>query len=140
MRQAEPARVRNWRQAPPVPAIRQLERRTATEESPMPETVSDHVVQVLSEWGVDTVFGLPGPSSRGLVEPFRNASHQIRYVPLRHERPAALAACSHPKFTGRLRVCFSTAAPGPAHLLNALYDPQPDTAPVLAITGMTSHG
>jgi pyruvate dehydrogenase (quinone) len=105
----------------------------------MPDTVSDHVVQTLSDWGVDTVFGLPGDGINGLVEAFRKASDRIRYVHVRHEEAAALAACAYAKFSGRLGVCFSTAAPGAVHLLNGLYDAKIDGAPVLAITGMTYH-
>ncbi|HET8528196.1 MAG TPA: thiamine pyrophosphate-dependent enzyme, partial [Gaiellaceae bacterium] len=50
-----------------------------------------------------------------------------------------LAACGYAKFTGKLGVCLSTAAPGAIHLLNGLYDAMVDQAPVLAITGMTYH-
>lgn len=105
----------------------------------MPDTVSDLIVAILSEWGVDTVFGLPGDGINGLVEAFRKAKDCIRYVHCRHEEAAALAACSYAKFTGRLGVCFATAAPGAVHLLNGLYDAKIDGAPVLAITGMTYH-
>ena len=105
----------------------------------MSETVSDHVVQILQDWGVDTVFGLPGDGINGLVEAFRKAKNSIRYVHCRHEESAALAACAYAKFTGRLGVCFATAAPGAVHLLNGLYDAKIDGAPVLAITGMTYH-
>jgi pyruvate dehydrogenase (quinone)/pyruvate oxidase len=105
----------------------------------MPQTVSDHVVQLLQDWGVDTVFGLPGDGINGLVEAFRKTKDSIRYVHCRHEETAALAACAYAKFSGRLGVCFSTAAPGAVHLLNGLYDAKIDGAPVLAITGMTYH-
>ena len=44
----------------------------------MPDTVSDHVVQLLTEWNVDTVFGLPGDGINGLVEGFRKAADRIR--------------------------------------------------------------
>jgi pyruvate dehydrogenase (quinone)/pyruvate oxidase len=105
----------------------------------MPETVSDRIVEILEEWGVDTVFGLPGDGINGLVEAFRKAKDRIRYVHCRHEETAALAACAYAKFSGRLGVCFSTAAPGAVHLLNGLYDAKIDGAPVLALTGMTYH-
>ncbi|HEY3778710.1 MAG TPA: thiamine pyrophosphate-dependent enzyme [Rhizomicrobium sp.] len=97
------------------------------------------MVAILQEWGVDTVFGLPGDGINGLVEAFRKAQDKIRYVHCRHEESASLAACAYAKFTGRLGVCFSTAAPGAVHLLNGLYDAKIDGAPVLAITGMTYH-
>ncbi len=105
----------------------------------MPTTVSDHLVEILAEWGVDTVFGLPGDGINGLVEGFRKAKNRIRYVHCRHEEAAALAASAYAKFSGRLGVCFSTAAPGAVHLLNGLYDAKIDGAPVLALTGMTYH-
>ncbi len=105
----------------------------------MAETVSDHVVQILLDWGVDTVFGLPGDGINGLIEAFRKAKDKIRYVHTRHEETAALAACAYAKFSGRLGVCFCTAAPGAVHMLNGLYDAKIDGAPVLAISGMTYH-
>ncbi len=77
----------------------------------MAETVSDHMVSILEEWGVDAVFGLPGDGIDGLVEGFRKARDRIRYVHCRHEETQALAACAYAKFSGRLGVCFSTAAP-----------------------------
>jgi TPP-dependent trihydroxycyclohexane-1,2-dione (THcHDO) dehydratase len=88
----------------------------------MAETVSDHVVAILQEWGVDTVFGLLGDGINGLVEAFRKAKKRIRYVHCRHGETAALAACAHAKFSGRPGVCFSTTAPGAVDLLNGLYD------------------
>lgn len=104
-----------------------------------PTTVSDHLVDILVQWGVDTVFGLPGDGVNGLVEGFRKAKDRIRYVHCRHEETAALAASGYAKFSGRLGVCFSTAAPGAVHMLNGLYDAKIDGAPVLALTGMTYH-
>ncbi len=105
----------------------------------MADTVADHVVQILLDWGVDTVFGLPGDGINGLVDAFRKASDKIRYIHTRHEETAALAACGYAKFSGRLGVCFATTGPGAVHLLNGLYDAKVDGAPVLAITGMTYH-
>ena len=105
----------------------------------MADTVCDHVVEILVEWGVDTVFGLPGDGINGFVESLRRAKDRIRFIHCRHEEAAALAACGYAKFTGRLGVVFSTAAPGAVHLLNGLYDAKIDGAPVLAITGMTYH-
>jgi pyruvate dehydrogenase (quinone) len=102
-------------------------------------TVSDHIVSILARWGVDTVFGLPGDGINGFVEACRKAKDSIRYIHCRHEEAAALAASGYAKFSGRLGVCFATAAPGAVHLLNGLYDAKIDGAPVLAITGMTYH-
>lgn len=102
-------------------------------------TVCDAIVEGLVAWGVDTVFGLPGDGINGFMEALRKARERIRYVHVRHEEAAAMAASGYAKFTGRLGVCFATAGPGAVHLLNGLYDAKIDQAPVLAITGMTYH-
>jgi pyruvate dehydrogenase (quinone)/pyruvate oxidase len=105
----------------------------------MAETVSDALLARLVDWGVDTIFGLPGDGINGFMEALRKRQDEVRFVHTRHEETAALAACSYAKFTGKLGVCLSTAAPGAIHLLNGLYDAMVDQAPVLAITGMTYH-
>jgi pyruvate dehydrogenase (quinone)/pyruvate oxidase len=105
----------------------------------MGETVSDALLGRLIDWGVDTIFGLPGDGINGFMEALRKRRDEVRFVHTRHEETAALAACAYAKFTGRLGVCLSTAAPGAIHLLNGLYDAAVDQAPVLAITGMTYH-
>ncbi|MCW5980835.1 MAG: pyruvate oxidase [Bryobacteraceae bacterium] len=90
-------------------------------------------------WGVDTVYGIPGDGINGLIEGFRKRQDDIRFIQTRHEESAALMACAHAKFTGRLGVCVATSGPGGIHLLNGLYDAKLDGAPVLAITGLQFH-
>jgi glyoxylate carboligase len=106
----------------------------------MPRTTCDVIVEALLDWGVDTVFGLPGDGINGFMEALRKARERIRLVHTRHEEVAAMAASGYARFIGKLGVCFSTAVPGAVHLLNRLYDAKIDHAPVLAITGMTLDG
>jgi pyruvate dehydrogenase (quinone)/pyruvate oxidase len=103
------------------------------------QTASDQLVERLLEWGVDVVFGLPGDGINGVMEALRTHRDQVRFIHVRHEETAALAACAYGKFTGRPAACLSTAAPGAVHLMNGLYDARIDQAPVVAITGMTYH-
>ncbi|HZD67860.1 MAG TPA: thiamine pyrophosphate-dependent enzyme [Actinomycetes bacterium] len=103
------------------------------------KTCSDLLVERLMEWGVDTVFGLPGDGINGLMEALRARHADLKYVHVRHEEAAAMAAVGYAKFTGRLGVCFSTAGPGAVHLMNGLIDAKVEQAPVLAITGMSYH-
>ena len=102
-------------------------------------TASDVLVETLIDWGVDVIFGLPGDGINGFMEALRTHQDRIRYIHVRHEETAAMAATGYAKFTGKLGVCFATAAPGAVHMLNGLYDAKIDQAPVLAITGMTYH-
>jgi pyruvate dehydrogenase (quinone) len=102
-------------------------------------TAADRLVERLIEWGIDTVFGLPGDGINGVMESLRTRSDRIRFVHVRHEETAALAACAYGKFTGRPAACLATAAPGAVHLMNGLYDARIDQSPVVAVTGMTYH-
>jgi pyruvate dehydrogenase (quinone) len=102
-------------------------------------TAADILVERLIEWGVDTVFGLPGDGINGVIEALREHREKIRFVQVRHEEAAAFMACAYAKYTGRLGVCLATSGPGGIHLLNGLYDAKFDGAPVLAITGLHHH-
>ncbi|MBX3342600.1 MAG: hypothetical protein KF711_13495 [Nitrospira sp.] len=105
----------------------------------MATTVADLLVERLIQWGVDTIFSLPGDGINGIYEALRTRQDKIRVVLVRHEESAAFAACGYAKFTRRLGVCLATSGPGGIHLLNGLYDAKCDGQPVLAITGHTYH-
>src|SRR5437773_8917416 len=105
----------------------------------MAQTAADILIDILQEWGVDTIFGLPGDGINGIMEALRKKRDAVRFVQVRHEEAAAFMACGYAKFTGRLGVCIATSGPGGIHLLNGLYDAKLDGQPVLAITGMPYH-
>ncbi len=105
----------------------------------MSHTAADTLIEVLEEWGVEVIFGLPGDGINGIMEALRQKQDRIRFIHVRHEEAAAFMACAYAKYTGRLGVCLATSGPGGIHLLNGLYDAKLDGAPVLAITGHAFH-
>ena len=105
----------------------------------MAHTVADILVDRLLEWGVRTIFSLPGDGINGIFEALRTRSKEVELIQVRHEEAAAFAACGYAKFSRRLGVCLATSGPGGIHLLNGLYDAKFDGQPVLAITGHTFH-
>lgn len=105
----------------------------------MAKQTADILIERLLDWGVDTVFGLPGDGVNGIFESLRTHQDKISFIQVRHEESAAFAACGYAKYTGRLGVCVATSGPGGVHLLNGLYDAKMDNQPVLAITGHTFH-
>ncbi len=102
----------------------------------MREIVGETLAKRLIEWGVDTIFGLPGDGINGLMEGLRRHRERLTFVLVHHEEAAAFMACGYAKATRRLGVCAATSGPGAIHLLNGLYDAKLDHVPVLAITGM----
>lgn len=105
----------------------------------MASSGADLLIERLIEWGVDTVFSLPGDGINGLYESLRTRQDKIKLIQVRHEEAAAFMAGGYAKFTGKLGVCMATSGCGGIHLLNGLYDAKYDNQPVLAITGHTSH-
>src|ERR1700749_2463601 len=105
----------------------------------MSETAADVLIETIHEWGIDTIFGLPGDGINGIMEALRTRQDKIRFIQVRHEEAAAFMACAYAKFTGKLGVCLATSGPGGIHLLNGLYDAKMDGQPVLAITGLQFH-
>ena len=105
----------------------------------MKVTASEILLDTLIDWGVDTIFGLPGDGINGIMEALRQKQDKIKFIHVRHEEAAAFMACGYAKFTGKLGVCLATSGPGGVHLLNGLYDAKLDGQPVLAITGSQYH-
>ena len=102
----------------------------------MSTLAGEALIARLADWGVDTIFGLPGDGINGIMEGIRRQKDRVRFVLVHHEEAAAFMATGYAKSTGRLGVCLATSGPGAIHLLNGLYDAKLDHMPVLAITGM----
>ncbi len=100
-------------------------------------TVSDQMVQVMTDWGVDAVFGMVGHSNLGFADAMRRAEEagRLRYFGVRHEGAASFAAGAYGKLTGRPAACFGIAGPGSTNMLTGLWDAKIDRAPVLALSG-----
>ncbi|MDF1595379.1 MAG: thiamine pyrophosphate-binding protein [Acidimicrobiia bacterium] len=100
-------------------------------------TLMDQMVDVLTDWGVDTVFGMVGHSNLGLADALRRAEKdgRLSYFGIRHEGAAAFAASGYGKLTGRPAACLAIAGPGATNLLTGLWDAKVDRAPILALTG-----
>src|SRR5919201_5055835 len=114
----------------PIQAPTPNRRRTS-----MSKTVSDFMLERLSEWGVRRVYGYPGDGINATLGALDRHDETIRFVQARHEEMAAFMACGHAKWTGEVGVCMATSGPGAIHLLNGLYDAKLDHQPVLAIVG-----
>ncbi|WP_458115779.1 thiamine pyrophosphate-requiring protein [Arthrobacter sp. D2-10] len=99
--------------------------------------VADAVVERLTAWGVERVFGYSGDGINPVLGALRRAGGPA-FVQARHEENAAFMAVGHAKYTGGVGVMLSTQGPGAVHLLNGLYDARMDSVPVVALVGQQS--
>ncbi|MEM0946383.1 MAG: thiamine pyrophosphate-dependent enzyme [Pseudomonadota bacterium] len=106
-------------------------------EPPHQRTVTDAMVETMTNWGLQTVFGMVGHSNLGLADAIRLATGdgKLTYYGIRHEGAAAFAASAYGKLTGTPAACLTIAGPGATNLLTGLWDAKVDRAPVLALTG-----
>ena len=105
----------------------------------MSKTVSDFVINRLSDWGIKRIFGYPGDGINGLMGALARAEDKMEFIQVRHEEMAAFMAAGHAKYTGEVSVCLATSGPGAVHLLNGLYDAKMDHQPVVAIVGQQAR-
>lgn len=100
-------------------------------------TISDVMVETMTNCGVDTVFGMVGHSNLGFAEALRRQEEKgkLRFFGIRHEGAASFACSAYGKLTGKPAACFTIAGPGATNLYTGLWDAKVDRAPILALTG-----
>ena len=107
---------------------------TAPAPAPRPRRTADGLVDVLTDAGVELVFGLPG----GPISPLFDAlldRHAVRVVQTRHESGAMFAAAGYAHTTGRLGVAAVTSGPGVLNAMTGLASAHCDGLPVLLLVG-----
>src|SRR3982750_802854 len=78
----------------------------------METTTSEVLISRLADWGVDTVFGIPGDGINGIMEGLRRNADRVRFVLVHHEEAAAFMASAYAKATGRIGVGQETSVLG----------------------------
>ncbi|MCW4005417.1 MAG: thiamine pyrophosphate-binding protein [Candidatus Bathyarchaeota archaeon] len=101
-------------------------------------TVSDVLVEQISQWGVRYVFGVPGTSTLGVVDAIRK-NPKVQYLQVRHEQAAAFMASAYGKLTGNVAACLTVSGPGTTNLATGLFDASLDQSPVLVLSGMVAR-
>jgi acetolactate synthase-1/2/3 large subunit len=97
-----------------------------------------YLTQLLTSYGVDTVFGIPGVHT---VELYRGlAGSTIRHVTPRHEQGAGFMADGYARATGKPGVCFIITGPGMTNIVTAMGQAYGDSIPMLVISTVNAHG
>ncbi len=93
----------------------------------------DLLAEMLVNYRVEYVFGLPGGQTAALYDAIYRRPAQIRHILMRDERSAAYAADAYARITGRIGVCDATVGPGATKLPSGLAEAKHSSIPVLAI-------
>ena len=99
----------------------------------MKRTGAQIVWEVLTQEGVEVVFGYPG----GAIMPVYDAmlEYRIHHVLVRHEQGAAHMADGYARASGKVGVALATSGPGATNLVTGIATAMLDSSPVVCITG-----
>lgn len=101
-------------------------------------TCGEMLVQLLVQYEVDTVFGIPGVHT---MELYRGLQHApIRHITPRHEQAGGFMADGYARASGRPGVCFVITGPGITNVATAMGQAYGDSVPLLVISSVNrSH-
>ncbi len=99
-------------------------------------TGGEALVRLLEQYGVDTVFGIPGVHT---LEIYRGLARSgIRHVTPRHEQSAGFMADAWARVSGRPGVCVVITGPGLTNVLNPVAQAYHDSVPLLVLSSVTA--
>ena len=96
--------------------------------------VSEVIVKILEDEGIETAFGIPGASINSLYE-YLGKSKKIKHYTARHEEGAVHAADGYYRASGKMALAVCTSGPAATNFVTGLYTAQIDSIPLIAITG-----
>ena len=100
-------------------------------------STGEATIRLLSRYGVDTVFGIPGVHTlefcRGLAE-----GSAVRHIQARNEMGAGFMADGYARSTGKPGVALTISGPGVTNAATALGQAYADSIPMLLISAEAS--
>ena len=106
-----------------------------SENSKIPKTGGDLLIECLLQENVKYLFGIPGGQLLPMYDAvFRWGKEKgIQTILVRHEQAAAHAADAYARVTGELGVCFGTVGPGVTDMVPGVGAAWSDNIPLLVI-------
>ena len=100
------------------------------------KTCGEVLVEILENYGIDTIFGIPGVHTVELYRGLPNTG--IRHITPRHEQGAGFMADGYARASGRPAGCFIISGPGMTNIVTAMGQAYSDSIPMLVISSVNS--
>jgi acetolactate synthase-1/2/3 large subunit len=97
-------------------------------------TCGEVLVEILENYAIDTIFGIPGVHTVELYRGLENTS--IRHVTPRHEQGAGFMADGYARASGKIAACFIITGPGMTNIATAMGQALADSIPMLVISSV----
>lgn len=99
-------------------------------------TCGEILPKLLENYGIDTVFGIPGVHT---VELYRGLpSTGLRHITPRHEQGAGFMADGYARVSGKPAACFIISGPGMTNIATAMGQAYADSVPMLVISSVNN--
>jgi len=98
------------------------------------KTCGEALIQLLGNYDVDTVFGIPGVHT---IELYRGlAASPLKHITPRHEQGAGFMADGYARVTGKPGTCFVITGPGMTNIVTAMGQALQESVPMLVISSV----
>jgi len=104
-------------------------------------TGADMIPRILSEQGVDTVFGYSGGAILPAIDAFyrfndtQPEAKRIKFIVPANEQGAGFMASGYSRSTGKVGVALVTSGPGATNTVTPVRDAMADSVPIVVLTG-----
>lgn len=107
---------------------------TTQQTNPQSTLLGEQLIQLLENYGVNLVFGIPGVHTIELYRGLGNSS--IRHITPRHEQGAGFMADGYARATGEVGVCLCITGPGMTNIATPMGQAYADSIPMLVISSV----
>jgi acetolactate synthase-1/2/3 large subunit len=99
--------------------------------------VSEAIVAILAESGVEHIFGLPGDTGMDFYDALYRNEGRIQHILTRDERSASFMADAYARVTGKLGVCEGPSGGGATYIVPGVAEAHGSCLPLLCLTSDT---
>ena len=100
------------------------------------KTCGEYLVELLVQYDVENIFGIPGVHTVELYRGLNNAG--LRHYTPRHEQGAGFMADGYARTSGKPGVCFIITGPGLTNITTAMAQAYGDSIPMLVISAVNA--
>lgn len=99
--------------------------------------VSEAIVAILAESGVEHIFGLPGDTGMDLYDALYHNEGRIQHILTRDERSASFMADAYARVTGKVGICEGPSGGGATYIVPGVAEAHGSSVPMICLTSDT---
>jgi acetolactate synthase I/II/III large subunit len=102
--------------------------------------VSEAIVAILAESGIEHIFGLPGDTGMDFYDALYRNEGRITHILTRDERSASFMADAYARVSGKIGVCEGPSGGGATYILPGVAEAHGSSIPLICLTSDTPIG